>query len=210
MRRILRILVLDDCEDEVHTLLGALAQCSRPRLNIEYTGQLSAGLDRLCAVRVDAVILKAPLQEHVTTEVLQEIQSLSPNTAIILFVALDDESFAIKSLVRGAQDYWVRNEDLDPAKLERSLLTAHARKRAQKLTNRRLHELEDVLNSIHVKVLQPSIVLCAICKRVERDAGDWVAMSTYLKNHQESPLLRAFVPGLCPICQAQQEYSPQH
>ncbi len=207
MRRLLRVLVLDDFEDEVHTLLGALAQCESPRLNIEYTGQLSAGLDRLCAVRVDAVILKCPLEEHTWSDILQEIQHNSPHTAVILYVALDDQSFAIKSLVRGVQDYWIRGQAMDARYLERSLQNAYARKRSQRRTHKRLHELEDVLNNIHVKVLQPSIVLCAFCKKVEQDEGEWVAMNAYLNSHQESPLLRAFVPGVCPVCEAQQEYA---
>ena len=47
-----------------------------------------------------------------------------------------------------------------------------------------------------VKELRGLLPICACCKRIRNDAGDWDTVETYLRNHTDARLSH----GLCPSC----------
>ena len=58
----------------------------------------------------------------------------------------------------------------------------------------RTQELERVLGE--VKVLRGLIPICAKCKRVRTDTGDWQQLEVYIQDHSEAE----FSHGVCQVC----------
>ena len=76
------------------------------------------------------------------------------------------------------------------------------RKKAWWLANRDqtdvfTEELEQALRD--VKVLRRLIPICANCKRVRTDAGDWQQLEEYIQDHSEVE----FSHGVCQVCMRQ-------
>jgi PAS domain S-box-containing protein len=71
------------------------------------------------------------------------------------------------------------------------------------VTERRLQEsarereLEAALAGL--KVLRGLLPICASCKKIRGDDGDWVQLETYITRHSEAD----FTHGLCPTCLAE-------
>ncbi|HBG19366.1 MAG TPA: hypothetical protein DDY32_08855, partial [Desulfobulbaceae bacterium] len=47
-----------------------------------------------------------------------------------------------------------------------------------------------------IKILRGLLPICASCKRIRDDQGNWTQMELYIKNHSEAE----FSHGLCPEC----------
>jgi phosphoserine phosphatase RsbU/P len=58
----------------------------------------------------------------------------------------------------------------------------------------RTQELERALRE--VKVLHGLIPICAKCKRVRTDNGDWQYLEEYIQTHSEAE----FSHGICQVC----------
>jgi hypothetical protein len=58
----------------------------------------------------------------------------------------------------------------------------------------RTQELEQALRD--VKVLRGLIPICAHCKRVRTDTGDWQRLEEYIQHHSEAE----FSHGICQAC----------
>jgi len=58
----------------------------------------------------------------------------------------------------------------------------------------RTQELERALRE--VKVLRGFIPICAQCKRVRTDTGDWQQLEAYIQAHSEAE----FSHGICQVC----------
>ena len=59
----------------------------------------------------------------------------------------------------------------------------------------RLAELERALER-RVRVLEGLLPICAFCKKIRNDGGDWERVETYISHRSEAE----FTHGLCPAC----------
>jgi hypothetical protein len=69
-----------------------------------------------------------------------------------------------------------------------------ARKAREQELLMRTQELEQALRE--VKVLRGLIPICAKCKRVRTDTGDWQQLEVYIQDHSEAE----FSHGVCQVC----------
>ena len=127
-----------------------------------------------------------------TTERLQDIP-------IIVITAKIDEKHLLAAFAAGAMDY-IR-KPVNPVELVArvsSALTLKEERTARKAREQELllrtQELEQALRE--VKVLRGFIPICAKCKRIRTDTGDWQQLEEYIQNHSEAE----FSHGFCQVC----------
>jgi sigma-B regulation protein RsbU (phosphoserine phosphatase) len=126
------------------------------------------------------------------TEQLQDIP-------IIVITVKTEEKDLLAAFAAGAMDY-IR-KPVNPAELVARVSSALALK-AERTTRKareqelllRTQELERALRD--VKVLRRLIPICANCKRVRTDAGDWQQLEEYIQGHSEIE----FSHGICQVC----------
>jgi GAF domain-containing protein len=55
-------------------------------------------------------------------------------------------------------------------------------------------EIKEALN--HINILNGLLPICAWCKRIRDEGGDWHVLETYVQDHSEA----SFTHGICPDC----------
>ena len=200
------ILIVDDSRDE-QTLLSnrlraagyeALMVADSAEAALEMLGQDSAGQ----RVReIDLILMDIMLpgvngleacRRITATEWLQDIP-------IIVITVKTDEQALLEAFAAGAMDY-IR-KPVNPAELVARVSSALAlkeerntRKAREQELLMRTQELEQALRE--VKVLRGLIPICAKCKRVRTDKGNWQQLEEYIQVHSEAE----FSHGICHVC----------
>jgi len=129
------------------------------------------------------------------TECLQDIP-------IIVVTAKTEEKDLLAAFASGAMDY-IRKpvNSVELVARVSSALTLREERITRKARERELlmrtQELEQALRE--VKVLRKLIPICANCKRVRTDAGDWQQLEEYIQDHSEVE----FSHGVCQVCMKQ-------
>ncbi len=200
------ILIVDDSRDEQELLstwlraagYGSLMVADSAEAALGILGRDNAG-QRTEAVDLILMDIMLPGVDGfeacrwiTATEWLQDIP-------IIVVTAKTDEKDLLAAFAAGAMDY-IR-KPVHPtelvARVSSALNLRQERKtrmaREQELLLR-TQELEHALRE--VKVLRRLIPICANCKRVRTDAGDWQQLEEYIQCHAEVE----FSHGICQMC----------
>jgi GAF domain-containing protein len=102
---------------------------------------------------------------------------------------VSEDGYALGTLC--AVDHQPRN--LAPHQLE--ALGALARQTEILLEYRRTSfEIKEALN--YINILNGFLPICAWCKRIRDEHGDWHVLETYVQDHSEA----SFTHGICPDC----------
>ena len=200
------ILIVDDSRDE-QTLLSsrlraagyeALMVADSAEAALEMLGQNSAGqrMREIDLILMDIMLpgvngLEA-CRRITATEWLQDIP-------IIVITVKTDEQALLEAFAADAMDY-IR-KPVNPAELVARVSSALAlkeerntRKAREQELLMRTQELEQALRE--VKVLRGLIPICAKCKRVRTDKGNWQQLEEYIQVHSEAE----FSHGICHVC----------
>lgn len=144
----LHILLIEDSETDRILIERLLQEALGDTCRITRTIRLDEGLQCLDDQSVDAVMLDLTLPDSVGTGACERIRDRSPETPVIVLTGIDDESTALDSLNRGAQDYLVKGR-IDGRLLSRAVRYAVERKRtdvelqrAHQQIERQRHEAE--------------------------------------------------------------------
>ena len=204
--KIVAILVVDDSRDEQDLLstrlraagYGSLMVADSAEAAFGILGQGKAGQG---AGAVDLILMDIMLpgvdgleacRQIAATEGLQDIP-------IIVITAKTDEKDLLAAFAAGAMDY-IR-KPVNPVELVARVSSALAlteerivRKAREQELLMRTQELERALRE--VKVLRGLIPICAKCKRVRTDTGDWQQLEVYIQDHSETE----FSHGVCQVC----------
>ena len=200
------ILIVDDSRDE-QTLLSsrlraagyeALMVADSAEAALEMLGQNSAGqrMREIDLILMDIMLpgvngLEA-CRRITATEWLQDIP-------IIVITVKTDEQALLEAFAAGAMDYIrkpVNSAEL-VARVSSALISQaerNTRKAREQELLMRTQELEQALRE--VKVLRRLIPICANCKRVRTDGGDWQQLEEYIQGHSEVE----FSHGICQVC----------
>ena len=200
------ILIVDDSRDEQELLSTRLRAAGYGSLMVADSAETAFGiLDQVDLGQrtgaVDLILMDIMLpgvdgleacRRIAATECLQDIP-------IIVITAKTDEKDLLAAFAAGAMDY-IR-KPVNPTELVARVSSALAL-RAERKTRMareqellmRTQELEQALRE--VKVLRKLIPICANCKRVRTDAGDWQQLEVYIQDHSEVE----FSHGVCQVC----------
>jgi signal transduction histidine kinase len=139
----MRILLIEDNEDDACLMREALTECTAPAIDLEWVDRLGSGLTRLAHDSFDAVLLDLSLPDSQGLDTFDKVHTQNPEVPIVVMTGFDDEGTAIQVVQRGAQDYLVKKH-LDGDRLVRVLRYAIERHRGE----RRLRQSTEQLRAL--------------------------------------------------------------
>lgn len=136
--RHLKILLVEDDEDDYVLTRDLCAEVRRDRYDLEWVASFELARARLAARAHDVYLVDCRLGAHSGLDLLREAIAAGCPAPIILLTGLGDRSLDVEAMASGAADYLVKGQINAPL-LERSI--SHSLQR--KLDERKLRESEE-------------------------------------------------------------------
>jgi len=193
MERITLLLVEDD-ENDLLILQGALKTLEDDWLSFDRTGTLKSAVKRLRHYHFDVVLLDLFLPDSSGIDTVRRIISEYNEMPVIVIAGIKDEGLAALSIHYGAMDY-LEKRQITPLLLRKSIRYARERKQL-------LKEKEDLLSDLSLaykklESLEGVLPLCVSCRRMLNDGTRWLELEEYIGCNADV----ASVEGrLCPDC----------
>ena len=127
-RKRIRILMIENNPEDIQLIQKMLAEVKGTGFSLEYAGRLSEGLALLSKREIDVVLLDLSLPDSKGFDALVRIHMRAPAVPIIVLTGIDDETFGVEAVKKGAQDYLVKVH-VNPTLLVRSIHYAIERHR---------------------------------------------------------------------------------
>jgi len=128
--RILRILLVEDDEDDYVVTRDILAEIRGARFELEWASTYAAGLQSIGRKMHDVYLLDYRLGEQTGLNLLREAIASGCKSPVILLTGQDDRDTDLEAMRAGAADYFVKGLINAPL-LERSIRYALERKRVE-------------------------------------------------------------------------------
>lgn len=189
----INVLAVEDNLDDMNLLAGFLDADPRDVFRIETATTLAEALSTMAESSFDAVLLDLSLPDTTGIDTVKKFVAACPRTAVIVLTGLDDEEVALQSVKCGAQDY-LEKRFISSMGLGRAIRYAIERRQIMAQQEALLAELSAALRTIDM--LQRILPICAHCKRIRNDSGEWEAVEGYLNKQ----LGTDFSHGICPAC----------
>ena len=125
-----KILLVEDNPGDARLLQEAFQEITAMRFQFLLCETLREALENLAQHRPDVCLLDLGLPDAQGLTAVQSIHRERPDLPIVVLTVLNDETLALESLRRGAQDYLVKGK-IDSSLLWRSLRYAMERQRVQ-------------------------------------------------------------------------------
>ncbi len=146
-----KILLIEDNPADVRLVRELLLDVSGSLYGLVDVGLFSDGIGHLKNNDCDIVLLDLSLPDGMGIDMVTRLQSVVPETPIVMLTGLDDDQIALDAMRAGAQDFLIKGS-FDGPMLARALRYAIERKRAQPALAR--FEDQAALNSIAMTVSQ--------------------------------------------------------
>lgn len=140
----LRILLIDDDEDEYILHRDLLDECSHGRYELDWIADYEEGLADLTAGKHDAYLIDYRLGGKTGLDLLRSMQEAGIDRAMIILTGQTDDEVDHLAMESGASDYLVKGET-GAAELERAIRYAIERERIL----RRLRFQAEILRNVH-------------------------------------------------------------
>src|SRR3982751_855198 len=116
----IRVLLIEDDEDDFVITRKLLRQIEGARYNLEWIVSFDAGLDALLAGDYDICLCDYRLGEHNGIDLIHEAFNRGCNKPIILLTGQADREVDLEAARAGASDYMIKGQ-ITPDVLERSI-----------------------------------------------------------------------------------------
>ncbi|MBI5316630.1 MAG: response regulator transcription factor [Nitrospirae bacterium] len=200
------IVIVDDSRDEQTLLSTRLRAAGYEALMMADSAEAVLGMLSQDGAgqrkgEIDLILMDIMLPGVDGLEACRRIKAIEwlRDIPIIVITVKTDEQALLAAFAAGAMDY-IR-KPVNPAELVARVASAltlkkerDTRKAREQELLMRTQELEQVLRE--VKVLHGLIPICANCKRVRTDNGDWQYLEEYIQTHSEAE----FSHGICQVC----------
>ena len=124
----MRVLLIEDNPGDARLIQDMLADAKTTEISLDWKETLTDGLKSLSENKYDAVLLDLGLPDSPQPSMtFTRVQTAAPTLPIIILTGLDDETFAVTTVRRGAQDYLIKGK-IDSDTLVRTIHYAVARK----------------------------------------------------------------------------------
>lgn len=124
----IRILLIEDNSGDARLVKEYLSDYKNALFTVEWKNTLAAGLSTLAENKFDVILLDLGLPDSPQfSATFTRTQSAAPTIPIVVITGLDDETFAVTTVRRGAQDYLIKGK-IDTDTLVRTIRYAIARK----------------------------------------------------------------------------------
>ncbi|MFQ5944504.1 MAG: response regulator [Anaerolineales bacterium] len=128
--KLIRVLLIEDNPGDARLIRGLLKEAEEFEFKVEHVTRLRDGLRRHDQEAFDIVLLDLRLPDSDGFHTLVRAQKRAPDMPIVVLTGLDDESFALEAVGKGAQDYLIKGQP-DSRMLARSIHYAIERKRGE-------------------------------------------------------------------------------
>jgi PleD family two-component response regulator len=189
----LRILLVEDNAGDARLVKEMLKESNRFPFQIAHVTTQAQAVAYLEQETPDIVFLDLSLPDGHGLASAGRIIDRHRNLPIVILTGLDDESVGLEAVHRGAQDYLVKGQ-LDARLISRVILYSIERKLAELEKEKLINELQDLFTQ--VKTLRGLLPMCAWCKRIRDEQGEWVALENYIKQYSNADVTH----GICPEC----------
>ncbi|MYF93540.1 MAG: response regulator [Gemmatimonadetes bacterium] len=115
------VLLFED--NPIHARL--LQNLLKPEFAVEAVDNLAAGLARLDAGGIDAILLDLVLPDSQELATFERVKATVPNIPVLVLTGLDDEVLAEEAVAAGARDYLIKTQ-INGESLARSIREAVA------------------------------------------------------------------------------------
>src|SRR5512134_3671127 len=104
-----KVLMIEDSPGDARLIQDMLAETESIEFAVEWKQTLADGLQCLGQGRTDVVLLDLGLPDSPQRSAsFTRVQAAAPSTPIVILTGLDDDTFAVTTVRRGAQDYLVK------------------------------------------------------------------------------------------------------
>jgi signal transduction histidine kinase len=128
----IRVLLVEDDEDDAFLLQRALNKAAPGQFNMDRVGTLEAARRALVSSSFHVVLSDLSLPDSRGFDTFERIHEADPEVAVVVLTGNDDERLVVRALNQGAQDYLVKGK-ADGQSLVRSMQYAIERNRSRKL-----------------------------------------------------------------------------
>ncbi len=188
----IRALLIDGNPGNVRLIRDVLAEAKRVRVSLECVDRLSVGLKCLAKGKIDLVLLNLYLSDSQGLDTVTSIKAEFPQIPMLILTVAEDEALAVKAVLRGAQDYLVK-EQINSGLLLRSMRYAFERKQTENELYRvnRLFRMVSECNRILVHTTDEMDLLHNLCRIIVEIGGyhfAWVGFVKHDKDKTVSPI----------------------
>jgi PAS domain S-box-containing protein len=141
---LINVLLVEDNPGDVRLVETILLLSKHNEFKVESVERLTSAIQRLETEPFDVVLLDLSLPDSHGLESFDRLNSLFPETPIIVLSGLDDEEIALEAVRKGAQDYIVKGDSVRNI-LVRSIYYSIERKRLEQSLREREKQLEIAL-----------------------------------------------------------------
>ncbi len=152
-----RVLLVDDDEDDYILTLDLLGEGEGTRFELEWAATYDAGLEAIASHQHDVYLLDYRLGEHNGLELLREAVAKGCRAPMILLTGQGDREIDMEAMKAGAADYLDKSQ-LRGFMLQRSIRYALERKRAEQKIREQAALLDIATDAIVVQNLQNQIL----------------------------------------------------
>lgn len=187
------VLIVEDNPADVLLIKEHLNDISGECYETEEVETLADALRKISRSDFDVILLDLSLPDSKGFDTVRTVVSKFPQSVIIVLTGLQDEQLALQAVRYGAQDYLEKNS-ISSALLHRSISYSVERKKAMQDKEDLLSDLSEALNRI--EQLQGILPICASCKKIRNNGGNWEQIEVYIKKHSNAE----FTHSICPDC----------
>ncbi len=152
-----RVLLVDDDEDDYILTAEWLSEIQRAKFTLEWVATYDAAIDVIAKKEHDVYLLDYRLGEHNGLELLQEAIALGCQAPIILLTGQGDHEIDLIAMKAGAADYLDKSK-LGAQLLERSIRYAIERKQSEHKIREQAALLDIATDAIFVQDLESRIL----------------------------------------------------
>ena len=160
----IQVLLVEDNEEHVQLLRRLLLESDNPVFEVTQFSALRPALDALVMPGFSLVLLDLSLPDSAGLETFMRMKERAPDLPIVVLSGTDDETLAVETVQRGAQDYLVKGR-VDDRILVRSLRYALERKKAQ-------HELKQARDDLERRVAERTSELLAANENLQKEVAE--------------------------------------
>ena len=180
-------LLIEDNPDDAMLIQRDLTSSPMVTYSLTHVGRLADGLKILKSIRFDVILLDLGLPDAPAgIKTFEKAYAQASQIPIIVLTGYDDDTIAVESVQKGAQDYIVKGQ-VTGTMLGRAIRYAIERRKL-------LVQLER--SASEIKKLRGILPICASCKKIRDDKGYWTQVETYIRDNTGTE----FSHGICPDC----------
>ena len=158
----IRVLLIDDDEDEVVLARDLLAESRMSRVTLDWTPDYDAALDDMASHQHDVYLLDYRMGAHDGLELLREALARGCAAPVVMLTGQGDGEVDLAAMRAGAADYLVKGR-ISGELLERALRHAVERKRIEKQLARQREDFvamtHDIKSPLHVVIGSAGMLL---------------------------------------------------